>query len=42
MKLHVRHHVSTTASGTATIGTDPAARADSLDRVAAILRKALQ
>ena len=41
MKLHVRHGVTTTASGTATIGTNPAARADAIARVTKIFHDAL-
>jgi dienelactone hydrolase len=35
--LRVRRNVATTTSGTATIGTDPAARADALERAPAFL-----
>jgi dienelactone hydrolase len=42
MKVHVRDRVATTPSGTATIGQDPAARADSVERVTRILRQALR
>jgi dienelactone hydrolase len=41
-KLHVRHDVATTASHTATVGTDPAARADAIERVTKWLREALR
>jgi len=38
MPVHVRDRVATTASGTATIGTNPAARADAIERVTHILQ----
>jgi dienelactone hydrolase len=41
MQVHVRHNVGSTDSGTATIGQDPAARADAIDRVTRIVRDAL-
>jgi hypothetical protein len=37
----VRHNVATTASGTATIGSNPAARADAIQRVTDLLYAAL-
>jgi dienelactone hydrolase len=41
MRVHTKHDVATTASHTATIGANPAARADAIDRVTRILRDAL-
>ena len=41
MTVHIRDHVATTTSGRATIGRDPAARADAIVRVTALLRAAL-
>jgi dienelactone hydrolase len=41
MPVHVRHNVATTESGTATIGMNPAARADAIERVSRIFRDAL-
>jgi dienelactone hydrolase len=41
MKVHVRHNVATTRSGTATIGMNPVARADAIERVTRIFRDAL-
>jgi dienelactone hydrolase len=40
--IRVRRNVATTASGTATIGTDPAGRADALDRAPAFLARYLK
>jgi dienelactone hydrolase len=42
MKLRVRSGVGATASGTATLGTDPAAREDALRRVPAFLAARLK
>jgi dienelactone hydrolase len=42
MPLRVRHNVATTSSGTATLGTDPAARADALERAPAFLARYLR
>jgi dienelactone hydrolase len=42
MKLRVRNNIATTASGTATIGTEPAARADALERAPAFLARHLR
>jgi dienelactone hydrolase len=41
MPVHVRHDVATTDSGTATLGTNPVARADAIARVTVIFRDAL-
>ena len=41
MAVHVRQHVATTDSGTATLGTNPVARADAIERVTRIFREAL-
>ncbi len=41
MRVHTKHDVATTASHTATIGANPAARADAIDRVTRILHDAL-
>ena len=41
-KLRVRRNIATTESGTATIGTDPAARADALERAPAFFARYLQ
>lgn len=41
MQVHVRHNVATTDSGTATIGMNPAARADAIERVTRIFHDAL-
>ena len=41
MKVHVRSNVGTTASGTATLGMNPAARADAIARVTRIFHDAL-
>jgi dienelactone hydrolase len=41
MAVHVRGQVATTASGTATIGANPAARADARERVMGILQREL-
>ncbi len=42
MTVHVRHGVASTRSGTATLGTNPGARADAVRRVSAILARALR
>lgn len=39
--VHKRGHVATTASGTATIGTDPVARADAINQVMLLLHEQL-
>ncbi len=39
MALHVRRNVATTASGTATLGTDEAARGDAIQRVPAFIAR---
>jgi dienelactone hydrolase len=41
-RVRVRHNVATTASGTATLGTDPAARADAIERAPAFLARYLK
>jgi dienelactone hydrolase len=41
MKVHTRHSVGTTSSGTATIGMDPKARADAIERTTRIFAEAL-
>jgi dienelactone hydrolase len=41
MKLHMMKNVATTQSGTATLGTDPAGRADALTRVPAFFARHL-
>jgi dienelactone hydrolase len=40
--LRVRQNVATTASGTATVGTDPAGRADAIERAPAFLARYLR
>jgi dienelactone hydrolase len=40
--LRVRHNVATTASGTATVGTDPAGRTDAIERAPAFLARYLR
>ena len=40
MRVHTKHDVATTDSHTATVGTNPAARADSIDRVTKIFHDA--
>jgi dienelactone hydrolase len=42
MPVHQKHGVATTASGEATLGTNPAARADAIARVPAIFGEALR
>jgi dienelactone hydrolase len=42
MPLHELHDIPSTKSGTATVGTDPAARADAIKRVPLILDAALK
>jgi dienelactone hydrolase len=37
MAVRVRHNIAGTRSGTATVGTDPTARADAIQRVPAYL-----
>ena len=41
MPVHMRKNGATTATGTATIGMNPSARADSIERVTRLLRAAL-
>jgi hypothetical protein len=40
--VRVRNNIATTASGTATIGTEPAARADALERAPAFFARYLR
>jgi hypothetical protein len=42
MPLHELHDIPSTKSGTATVGTHPAARADAIKRVPLILDAALK
>jgi hypothetical protein len=42
MPVHMKAGITTTASGGATIGTDPIARADAVERVSALLLAALE